>query len=333
MVTAGGAGASDANGRPMTWLVTGGSGYLGVHVVRGLVAQGAAVVVLDNLTRGCRADLPERVALVPGDVLDRALVRRTLVGHRVTGVIHLAARKSVAESMDRPWLYYRDNVGGLAGLLDAMCDAGTANLVFASSAAVYGATGRSLIDEGCRTRPTNHYGVSKLVGENLVASAAQAGLSAVSLRFFNIVGSTVRFASGVHVNGLVGGALTAAVTGVPLTVHGADYPTADGSGVRDYQHVDDAARSVVMTADRLASGRPPGAVLNVASGGGVSVFDVIDHIGTGLGLRVPYRLGGRRPGDTASAVGDISRIRSRLTWQPRFALPDIVASLWRTAFA
>ncbi len=235
----------------MTWLITGGAGYIGAHTVREFRASGLPVVVLDDLSAGDPGRLPPDVPLVVAPVQDRAAVLRTLREFAVRGVVHLAARKSVPESIRRPGWYHAQNVGGLATVLDAMAGAGVRRIVYSSSAAVYGSpTGR--VTEGSPTRPVNPYGHSKLLGEHLLrATAAGTRLSWVALRYFNVAGcADPRLADRIGGN-LIPLALAAIRTGVPLTVTGLDHPTVDGTGVRDYVHVLDVAGAHLAAVQHL----------------------------------------------------------------------------------
>jgi UDP-glucose 4-epimerase len=315
----------------VTWLVTGGAGYIGAHTVHELVSAGEPVVVLDDLSDGVAARVPDGVPLVVAPVHERATVRATLRRYRVRGVIHLAARKSVAESVCRPGWYQAQNVGGLAALLASMADAGVGRIVFSSSAAVYGiAHGR--VVETAPTRPVNPYGTTKLSGERLLrAEAAVTGLSWVALRYFNVAGCAAPGLADRGATNLIPLALRAVRTGAPLTVSGLDYPTRDGSGVRDYVDVRDVARAHVAALGYLAGGPARGRIFNVGTGRGASVLDVVRQLGAVAGRPVPYVPGPRRPGDPAETVADVRRIRRELGWTARHDLADSLACAWHAA--
>jgi UDP-glucose 4-epimerase len=313
----------------MTWLVTGGAGYIGAHVVRRLRADGYPVVVVDDLSAGDAGRVPDEVPLIEATVTDRCAVGAVLRRHRVSGVVHLAARKSPAESVARPNWYHRENVGGVAALLDAMTSAGVRRLVFSSSAAVYGVPAGSVVDERTPTAPINPYGRTKLAGERLIRAAGTGdGLSWLALRYFNVVGAAQpRLADRVPAN-LVPIVFTALAEGVPVTVTGADYPTRDGTGVRDYVHVLDVADAHAAAVRRLCAGPAAAGVLNVGTGRGYSVMEVLTRIGAVTGRPVPYRIGPRRPGDPPEVVADPTLIGRRLGWRAAYDLTDMVASAW-----
>jgi UDP-glucose 4-epimerase len=314
----------------MTWLVTGGAGYIGGHAVRQLRAAGQESVVLDDLSSGRPERLAPDVPLVVASVSDRRVVADTLRRYRVRGVMHLAARKSPAESIARPDWYHAENVGGLSALLSAMADCGVTRLLFSSSAAVYGVPVTPVVDERSPTAPINPYGHTKLLGERLIAGAAREyGLSWLVLRYFNVVGAAEPELADRQPTNLVPIAFTAMAAGYPLTVTGADYPTPDGTGVRDYIHVEDLAAAHVAGAARLAAGPATGAVYNVGTGRGYSVLEVLKRIGAVTGQPVDYRIGPRRPGDPPSVVADARLIRRELGWQARYDLTDMIESTWQ----
>jgi UDP-glucose 4-epimerase len=314
-----------------TVLVTGGAGYIGAHTVARLVERGRRVVVLDNLSRGHRRAVPAGVPLVVGDLADVGLVTRTLVAHEVGAVIHFAAASQVGESMIEPRLYYTNNVVGTARLLDALLGAGVTRLVFSSTAAVYGEPERVPIDEDSALAPTNVYGRTKLVIERMLADYGAAyGLRYAALRYFNAAGAAPGGAIGedhepeTHLIPLV---LRAAASGAPVTIHGTDYPTADGTCVRDYVHVTDLADAHLLALEALAE--RPALTCNLGSGAGFSVRAVVDAAARVVGRAIPVRLGPRRPGDPATLVASSARIRRELGWAPRLGdLETIIRTAW-----
>jgi UDP-glucose 4-epimerase len=311
----------------VTWLVTGGAGYIGGHVVRGLRATGTPVVVLDDLSTGAPHRVPGDVPFIVADAGDEEAVRDTIRRYRVDGVMHLAGRKSAPESNQRPVLYYRENVGVVIAVLQAMLDTGVHRLVFSSSAAVYGVPGT--VAETSPLLPLTPYGRTKLAAEQLIEAAGAAhGLSWIALRYFNAVGAAAAHLGDHGATNLLPLTFDAVRTGEPLVVAGADLPTADGTGVRDYVHVTDLAEAHRLAAAHLGGGPRTGAVYNVGAGRGHSVLDVVRTVEEVTGSVVPRRFGPPRPGDPAAVVAAIDRIRAELGWCPRHTLGDAVRSAW-----
>jgi UDP-glucose 4-epimerase len=328
----------------VTWLVTGGAGYIGAHVVRALRAVQQSVVVLDDLSTGIASRVPDDVPLIKADVRDRAQVAYAISRHRVAGVVHLAARKDVAESTMDPLGYYRDNLDGLRAVLEASSALGAHYQVFSSSAAVYGTPPDALVTEDSRTRPENAYGCTKLIGEWMLRDAAQAvGLRYVALRYFNVAGAGAPGLGDVGGSNLLPRLLRAVapadvllsaeaaqnrLTACAVAVHGTDYPTPDGSCVRDYVHVSDIAAAHAAAALALRSGTITGEVFNVGQGVGVSVLEMVDAVTRITGRPLAVQHGPRRPGDPARVVASAERIQRVLGWRAQHGLDDIVASAW-----
>lgn len=315
------------------WLLTGGAGYIGAHVLRALQHAGHYVVVLDDLSTGQRSRVPASVPFVHASVADVVTVREVLRGHGVDGVIHLAAKKAVGESCENPLYYYEENLGGLIGVLSAMRQASVRRFVYSSSAAVYGTPAGADVDEECPARPESPYGRTKLVGEWIVSDAAAAyGMSTVCLRYFNVVGSADPALADVGGSNLFPRILDRLGDGVPVSVFGGDYPTADGTCVRDYVHVEDLASAHVAAAaltGRAAGSQAAGTELvNVGCGRGFSVLEVLDEFARVSGRQVPYVVGPRRPGDPASMVARAERAGELLGWSPSHGLQDMVGSAW-----
>lgn len=301
-------------------LVTGGAGYIGSHVVRQLGERGEQVLSLDDLSTGF-ADSVLHGELVVGDIADRRLVEDLLERHRIDTVMHLAARTIVPESVSDPLRYYRVNVCGTRTLLAACVAAGVPHVVFSSSAAVYGIPERSPVSEADPTRPINPYGRSKLVGEWMLSDLDTARqLRSVSLRYFNVAGSDPEGRIGqstAEATLLIKVAAEAAVgTRDYVPVFGTDLPTPDGTGVRDYIHVEDLAAAHLLALDYLREGGKTN-VLNVGYGHGYSVREVIDAMSRVNGTRLPFREEPPRAGDAAALVADSSRIREEFGWRPR----------------
>jgi UDP-glucose-4-epimerase GalE len=314
-------------------LVTGGAGYVGAHACKALARAGYLPVVYDNLSIGHRSFV-RWGPLVEGDIRDGDVLREALVRHDVASVLHFAACAYVGESVVDPQKYYDNNVAGTLSLLRAMLDTDTATLVFSSSCAVYGQPERTPITEMCSKHPVNPYGASKLMIERVLADYRQAyGLQCIALRYFN--------AAGADPDGEVGELRDPETHLIPrammslqgylddFAVFGSDYPTPDGTAVRDYIHVSDLADAHVAALRRLQDGKAGGAY-NLGTGRGYSVREILDAISrqTGHDLRVP--VGPRREGDPAELVADPSLSRSELGWRPlRSDLETIVRTAWR----
>ncbi|MFJ2774518.1 UDP-glucose 4-epimerase GalE [Streptomyces sp. NPDC087300] len=316
----------------MTWLITGGAGYIGAHVVRAMTAAGERAVVLDDLSTGDAERVPDGVPLVVGSVLDGELLVRAFEEHAVTGVVHLAGKKRVGESMERPLHYYRENVEGLRSLLDAMVTADVTHLVFSSSASVYGmpATENGLVTEDTPCLPMNPYGETKLAGEWLVRAAGRAhGLTTASLRYFNVAGAAAPDLTDTGVFNLVPMVFEKLTDGAAPRIFGADYATPDGTCVRDYIHVVDLAEAHVATARKLAaSPRGTDLTLNIGRGEGVSVREMTDLINEVTGHTTAAEVTARRPGDPARVVAAADRVAAELGWSAKHDVRDMVASAW-----
>ncbi len=332
---------------PESVLVTGGAGYVGAHVCAALLAAGRTVVALDDLSNASRAALDRVAAIglgaaefVEADVRDGAALDRVFSTRCIAAVVHAAGLKSVAESVADPLHYYDVNVGGAVSLLAAMRRHEVRRLVFSSSATVYGAPERCPVAEDAAVDPINPYGRTKLIVERLIADVADAtpGWRAVSLRYFNPVGA--------HESGLIGEdpigapnnlfpyvAQTAIGRREAVRVFGDDYPTRDGTGVRDYIHVVDLAEGHLAALDWTAG--DPGArggvhrIVNLGSGIGYSVLEVLEAFGRACGRPIPYRTEPRRPGDAPACVADTALAHALLDWRARRDLDAMCADHWR----
>jgi UDP-glucose 4-epimerase len=313
-----------------SWLVTGGAGYIGGHVVHALLDAGLEVVVLDDLSTGRAQRVPVGVRFVHGRVSDRHVLDRVLTG--TAGVVHLAAQTSAPGSVTDPLLYYRANVGDVVTLLTAMADHGIGRLVASSSAAVYGGLPGVAVplafSEGHPLHPRSPYGTTKMVGELLLADMAARGLSSIALRYFNVAGAGSAVLADLKPGGLPPQVLAARVSRRPLTVFGTDHPTPDGSAVRDFVHAADVADAHVAAVARLCSGWSGAGVYNVGTGVGSSVWEVPARARNVTGGPVPFVTGPRRPGDPSWAVADVSAIARDLGWRASRDLTDCLASAW-----
>lgn len=317
----------------MRVLVTGGAGYIGSVVAELLIQEGHHVVVYDNLSRGHRDAVPEAASFVKGDLLDVAPLRETLTSHRVHAVVHMAGNALVAESTQEPASYYRTNLVGGLMLLEAMRGADVRVIVFSSTAAVYGAPVRLPIEEIDPTFPINPYGESKLAFERALRWCSAAyGLRSASLRYFNAAGASRRYGERhdpeTHLIPIVLEA--AAGRREAVTIFGDDYPTRDGTCVRDYVHVLDLANAHLLVLRSLEAGPPRHQIYNLGCGGeGYTIGEVIDCARRVTGAEIQARVGPRRPGDPPVLVASSARITKELGWCPeRQRLDVIIESAW-----
>ena len=313
----------------MSVLVTGGAGYIGSHVVRLLTQQDRTVVVVDDLSTGRISSLGD-MPLVQLDLASAGASKELLQiidEHQVDAVVHLAAQKQVGVSMERPTHYMRQNVGGMTNLLQAMEQAEVRRLVFSSSAAAYGMPDVDEVDESMPCLPVNTYGETKLIGEWMCRRSADAwGLSASSLRYFNAAGAGWPDLGDPTTLNLIPIVFERLVAGQRPQVFGGDYPTPDGTGVRDYVHVLDLAEAHLVALDAL--GEADHRVYNIGTGRGSSVIEVIDEIGRVTGMDATPQVVDRRPGDPARLVANVDKAATNLGWRSTRALPEIITSAW-----
>ena len=313
----------------MTWLVTGGAGYIGSHVVRALLEADLRTVVLDDLSTGRRDFVPHDVPFVRGSILDGDLLLDTMREHEVSGVIHVAGYKYAGVSVTQPLHTYQQNVTGTATLLAAMEGSGIDRMVFSSSAAVYGTPDTDLVTEQTPKKPQSPYGESKLIGEWLLADQGVArGLRHTSLRYFNVVGSGDAALYDASPHNLFPLVFTALLEGRTPRINGDDYPTPDGTNVRDYIHVADLAQAHVVAAQRLDAGEPLEAAYNLGSGSGSSVGEIMRAVAEATGIEFTPEIGPRRPGDPARIVAGGELAARDLQWQMRHSLHEMVESQW-----
>ena len=318
----------------MTWLVTGGAGYIGAHVVRALAAAQLEPVVIDDLSTGRESFVPAAVPFVRASILDREALESALRSHRVEGVVHVAGFKYAGVSVQRPLHAYAQNVEGTRVLLEAMESADVSNIVFSSSAAVYGTPDVAVVTEDAPTRPASPYGESKLIGEWLLRDQgiATAGsrhpLRHTSLRYFNVVGSGDPAVWDTSPHNLFPLVFEALLSGRAPRINGDDYDTPDGTNVRDYVHVADIAAAHVVAARRLAAGDPIEPAYNLGSGDGLSVRQVMDAMARVTGIALTPEIAPRRPGDPDRIVASGQRAARDLEWRMRHTVDEMVRSGW-----
>ncbi len=316
----------------MTVLVTGGAGYIGSHTVRQLRTLNRDVVVLDNLDMGF-ADSVLDAPLVVGDIADRSLVASICAEYGVTAVVHFAAHKSVGESMATPSKYWHNNVDGTVHLIEAILGAGVTNMMFSSSCSIYGTPATVPVNESSPVHPESVYAESKAMMERILGwYGATHGLRAVSLRYFNAAGASLDNVIGedwTYSANLIPVVMKATLgLAPPVKVFGTDYPTPDGTCIRDYIHVEDLADAHIRSLDHLAQG---GATigLNVGTGVGSSVLDIVRATERISGRTVPIEMAARREGDPVEVFADPTLVRGVLGWVPQHDLETIIGTAWR----
>jgi UDP-glucose 4-epimerase len=316
----------------MNLLLTGGAGYIGAHVVALAEREGHSVTVVDDLSTGVATRIVSPVVainLASPDAVGKLseLMRAT----KFDAVIHLAARKQVGQSVEIPEQYFLDNIGGLANLLLAMRQENLKKLVFSSSAATYGMPTLDLVDEDYPGVPINPYGQTKLVGEWMVKNAANWGLKGVNLRYFNVAGSESKQLADTAELNLIPIAIAQLKRGEQPIVFGTDYPTPDGSCIRDYVHVKDLAKAHLMAVDYLTTPDRKYATFNVGTGQGASVLQVLEELKIASGIKFEELLADRRPGDPPRLVANTDRIEKVFGFKASFGLKEIVKSAWDAA--
>jgi UDP-glucose 4-epimerase len=314
----------------MTILVTGGAGYIGSHMVHELVDAGERVVVLDNLSTGFRFLIPGSVAFVTGSTGDRELVAKTIAQYGVTAIIHFAASIVVPDSVRDPLGYYRNNTMNTCTLLQAAIEAGVRQVIFSSTAAVYGNATDTPVPEDAPTAPISPYGTSKLMSEIMLHDAGKAhGLRFIVLRYFNVAGGDPKGRTGQSTPAathLIKVACEAALgKRAKMDIFGTDYPTPDGTCIRDYIHVSDLARAHSAALAYLRQGGES-ATFNCGYGRGASVLEVIEAVRRACRHDFPVEISGRRAGDPAALVANVDRIRRTLDWRPQFQDLDMIVT-------
>ena len=308
-------------------LVTGGAGYIGAHVAAELLNEGYSVRIYDDFSNGLHKRVDGKFRdIVEGDILDREKLLQAMQG--VDAVIHLAAKKAVEESVKNPLKYYENNVGGTLNLLAAMSAKGVKTIVFSSSAAVYSPNDKDAVEETDPTVPLSPYGATKLLSEELISSVGNAEkISHVSLRYFNVVGSAIPEFGDNSKDNLVPKVFLALKNGKRPEIYGSDYPTPDGTCIRDYIHVQDLAESHVAALKKAESGFTS-AIYNVGSGKGYSVREMMNQISQTLGKDINPQESPARAGDSPKLIASIKKIENELGWKPTATLKEMIDSSW-----
>jgi UDP-glucose 4-epimerase len=316
----------------MTWLITGGAGYIGAHVVESTLASGREVVVLDDLSSGIAARLSSKAHLFQTSLQDVSGINRVFEDADITGVVHLAAKKRVGESVERPDYYWQENVVGLQNLLGAVERHRVKNFVFSSSAAVYGQPDVSpgtLITEQTPCSPINPYGATKLEGEVLSKAMVESdGIKVAALRYFNAAGAGRPELGDQYIFNLVPIVFDALDRGDQPNVFGNDYQTPDGSCIRDYVHVQDLAEAHIAAMNFVEKSDPGFTAINIGTGSGTSVYEVLEMVQDVTGISIEPIVGQRREGDPPALVADVSLAKELLGWQSSRDLRKTVSSAW-----
>jgi UDP-glucose 4-epimerase len=316
----------------VTWLITGGAGYIGAHVVESVLKSGREVVVLDDLSTGIAARLNPEVPLVQTSLQNVADLNRIFEDADITGVVHLAAKKRVGESVERPDYYWQENVVGVKNLLEVIKRHDVKNFVFSSSASVYGQPSvpiGTLITENMGCEPINPYGATKLEGELLSRAMADSdGLKVAALRYFNVAGTGRPNLGDQYIFNLVPIVFDALDRGDQPNVFGNDYPTPDGSCIRDYVHVQDLAEAHIAAMNFIEGSDPGFTAINIGTGSGTSVYEVLNMIQEVTGISIDPIIGQRREGDPPALVAEVSKAKQVLDWTSTRDLRDIVSSAW-----
>lgn len=312
----------------MAWLVTGGAGYIGSHIVESFIQAGITPVVLDDFSTGKKEFIPQHVKVLEGSLLDQDFIENSL-GPEIEGVIHLAGYKYAGESVNRPLHTYRQNVVATINLLSALEKKGIHSLVFSSSAAVYGTPEVENVNESTAVRPQSPYGESKLIGEWLVRNQVHSsGLNATSLRYFNVVGSGSEQIVDLSPYNLFPLMFKNLQSGVVPHINGDDFLTPDGTCVRDYVHVADVAAAHVSAAKKLSSQEKLSPVYNLGAGKGTSVAEIMQAASKVTGISFIPEIRGRRPGDPARIVADGTLASNELGWMNSHTIEEMLDSAW-----
>ena len=307
------------------WLLTGGAGYIGSHVAKELLANNFEVCIIDDLSTGIKERIPDKVNFYQGTLLDEKFLTEVFSKENISGVIHLAAKKSVGESMEKPNLYFEENVLGLLNLLNQIASHQIKNIVYSSSAAVYGEPLDPLVSEASPTLPTSVYGETKLIGEWIIQ---KSGLNSIILRYFNVAGAGESKLGDTATDNVIPKVFKALTEGKTPEIFGDDYPTPDGTCIRDYVHVYDLAQAHILGMEKMIKDNQS-FNYNLGSGSGYSVKEIIDNVKkvTGKDFKVEYVE--RRAGDPGILIADSTKAEKELDWKPQYSLEQIVISAWK----
>ena len=315
-------------GKLNPWLITGGAGYIGAHIVRDFLKNNIEIVVIDDLSTGQKRKIPGDVVFYPSSILDKDILNQIFLNHEFEGVIHVAAKKSVIDSMTRPNYYFEENVMGLKNILDVMKTRNVNKLVFSSSSSVYGSPSNALSKESDLLNPISFYGKTKLIGEWLIDGAVEWGLNSICLRYFNVAGAGSVGLGDVGEFNLIPMVFRAIVEKRNPVIFGNNYPTHDGTCIRDYIHVDDVSSAHLTCAQKLMS-EPLQDIFNIGTGHGYSVKEVIEKIMQVTKLNFDVDIAPPRAGDPATTGADTKKIKTILGWESKKGIDEIIDSAWQ----
>jgi UDP-glucose 4-epimerase len=307
------------------WLVTGGAGYIGSHIVRDLLKENIEVLIIDDLSTGLKEKIPTQAQFFQGTLLDNDFLADVFNENAIDGIVHLAAKKSVGESVERPAYYFEENIGGLLNLILIMQAKNINNFVYSSSAAVYGEPTEPLVSESTPTVPTSPYGETKLIGEWLLQKQE---INSIILRYFNVAGAASNELSDTAADNVIPKVFKALDENKIPEIFGDDYPTPDGTCIRDYVHVSDLSKAHVLAVKQLQTA-PFSDVFNVGTGNGVSVKEMFQQIQKSIGSEFEYQITSRRAGDPAATVADVKKVAEKLSFKSKLGLAEMVDSAWQ----
>ncbi len=307
------------------WLVTGGAGYIGSHIVRDLLKENIEVLIIDDLSTGIKEKIPTQAQFFQGTLLDNDFLKDVFNENTIDGIVHLAAKKSVGESVERPAYYFEENIGGLLNLIHIMQEKNINNFVYSSSAAVYGEPTEPLVSEATPTVPTSPYGETKLIGEWLLQKQE---MNSIILRYFNVAGAASEDLADTAADNVIPKVFKALDENKIPEIFGDDYPTPDGTCIRDYVHVSDLSKAHVLAVKKLQTA-PFSDVFNVGTGTGVSVKELFQQIQKSIGSEFEYQITSRRAGDPAATVADVKKIAEKLSFKSQLGLAEMVDSAWQ----